>query len=220
MIEQLYRQRLAERQAALAARERTHAAYGSARIAVFLVAIAIVVVGGWARANWLIAPAAAFVVLAVAHARLLNARDRARSAVAFYERGLQRVTDQWIGRGRDGVDVFGRTLTGAPESHPFAIDLDLFGRGSLFELLATTRTHAGEETLARWLLEPASPDVVRARQDAVRELAADLDLRERVAVMGDELRLAVHAGLLRRWSATPNRLRGTGTARATKPALH
>jgi hypothetical protein len=51
---------------------------------------------------------------------------------------------------------------------------------------------------------------VRARQDAVRELAADLDLRERVAIMGDELRLAVHAGLLRRWSATPIRLRGTG----------
>ena len=208
-IEQLYRQRLAERRAALTARERTHAAYAWTRIAVFLSGVALLAIGGARFATWLVAPAAAFVVLAVAHARLLNARDRARSAVSFYERGLQRVTHQWIGRGRDGLDVLATVLPSPVDSHPFAVDLDLFGRGSLYELLATTRTHAGEETLARWLLRPASPEVVRARQDALRELAANLDLRERVAVMGDELRVAVHADLLRRWSKTPVTLRGT-----------
>ena len=33
------------------------------------------------------------------------------------------------------------------------------------------RTAEGEETLARWLLRPAPPENVRARQEAVRELA-------------------------------------------------
>jgi hypothetical protein len=116
--------------------------------------------------------------------------------VSFYERGLDRLAHRWVGRGRDGRHL-------APETHLYAEDLDIFGRGSLFELLATTRTHAGEETLAHWLLEPAAPDVVRARQDATRELAAHLDLREQVAVMGDQLGIGVHAGLLRRWSQSP-----------------
>ena len=37
------------------------------------------------------------------------------------------------------------------ETHPYAADLDLFGSGSLFELLCTARTQTGEETLASWL---------------------------------------------------------------------
>jgi hypothetical protein len=124
--------------------------------------------------------------------------------VAFYQRGIERITYQWIGRGRDGRHL-------APAEHLYADDLDIFGRGSLFELLATTRTHAGEQTLARWLLAPASPDAVRARQEAVRELAGRLDLRERVAVMGDQVGLGVHADLLRRWSRSPIALAGTST---------
>jgi len=35
----------------------------------------------------------------------------------------------------------------------------------LFELLSTARTHIGEDTLARWLLNPAAPDAVHARHD-------------------------------------------------------
>jgi hypothetical protein len=49
---------------------------------------------------------------------------------------------------------------------------------------------------------------VAARQDAVRELASRLDLRERVAVMGDALGIGVHAKVLRAWAATPIALRG------------
>ena len=43
-------------------------------------------------------------------------------------------------------------------------DLDLFGPASLFELLSIARTRAGEETLAAWLLAPADPDEIVARQ--------------------------------------------------------
>jgi hypothetical protein len=195
-VEREYRARLTARRAALAARERSHAAYAYTRLGIFVVAIGILIFGGLDRAGWLLAPLATFAVLAVAHARLLNARDRAASAVAFYERGLDRVAHRWVGKGRDGRHL-------APASHLYAEDLDIFGRGSLFELLATTRTHAGEETLAHWMLEPAVPLVVKARQEAVRELAKDLDLRERVAVMGDQLGIGVHADLLRRWSRSP-----------------
>jgi hypothetical protein len=210
-IDREYRARLVERRAELARRERTHAAFAYARLIVFAAAIGIPVAGGLDQIRWLAAPFAAFVVLAIAHARVLNARDRAASAVGFYERGLARMAHEWIGRGREGRHL-------APETHIYAEDLDIFGRGSIFELLATTRTHAGEETLARWLLEAAPPDLVRSRQDAVRELAGRLDLRERVAIMGDQLKIGVHAGLLRRWSRTPVRI-GAPAARLGVAAL-
>ena len=157
--------------------------------------------GGWNSANLLIWPFVAFVVTAVLHARLLNARDRARSAVAFYERALDRIDGHWIGRGESGERF-------RQPDHLYADDLDIVGRGSLFQLLSTARTGAGEDTLARWLLEAVPPDDVRARQEAVRELSGRLDLRESIAVLGDGVRVGVDAPALRKWAAAPVLLEG------------
>ena len=68
--------------------------------------------------------------------------------------------------------------------HPYAHDLDLFGRASIFQWLGPAATPRGSVTLASWLLTPAVPDVVRARQSAVVELAADYDWREQLAAHG------------------------------------
>ncbi len=199
----LYQRHLVERRSDLAAKEAAHAWFGRARLLIAAAAGAILIGGGLDALIWVLLPLAVFVGVAVAHAQLLNARDRSASAVAFYERGLARIGHAWIGRGRTGEEL-------KPAEHLYAHDLDIFGRGSIFELLATTRTRAGEETLARWLLAPAEPAVVRARQEAVRELAARIDLREKVAVLGDQLRVGVDTVLLRNWSASPVRLRGGG----------
>ncbi len=61
------------------------------------------------------------------------------------------------------------------ESHPYASDLDIFGRRSLFELINRSATVLGNATLAGWLLKRASAAVVRERQDAVRELSKKED---------------------------------------------
>ena len=70
------------------------------------------------------------------------------------------------------------------ESHPYSDDLDLFGKGSLFQLLSTARTRPGEEMLASWLLARAPVEELRARQQAIDELRPMLDLREDLAVLG------------------------------------
>jgi hypothetical protein len=127
--------------------------------------------------------------------------------VRFYERGLARLSHQWIGHGSTGERF-------RVPHHVYADDVDLFGTGSLFELLSTARTGAGEDTLARWLLDPAAPDEIRARQDAIRELVPRLDLREAVAVLGDDAAVRVHAAELRTWAAAPIRLRGSSTRTA------
>ena len=85
------------------------------------------------------------------------------------------------------------------DSHPYSRDLDIFGVGSLFELLCIARTRAGQETLAKWLQAPASPDQVRARQAAVVDLRSRLDLREGLAVLAEEAGSLVPAEGLAAW---------------------
>jgi hypothetical protein len=194
------RRRLDARHAVLTAFNRRHASFSRLRLAWVAVAIVVLVSGGLASAGWLLVPIAAFLVTAALHARLLNQRDEAACAVAFYERSLARMTGDWIGRGQQGN-------AHQPAGHPYARDLDLFGRGSLFELLSTARTVDGEARLAEWLLAPAAPSDVRARQEAVRELAPLTDLREAAAVQGDLVRGTVRTQSLRVWALGPIRLR-------------
>ena len=197
-----YRARLTARQAAVAALERQHAGLAWSRLGVFLLAILLVALIGRPSAPWLLIPGAIFVVLIVVHARVLNARDRAARAVAFYERGLARLEDRWQGSGERGERF-------RDPDHLYAEDLDLFGAGGLFELLVTTRTAAGEELLAAWLKRPAPPDRVRERQSAVQELAPRLDLREELAILGPDVARAVRTHDLLAWAAEPPRLAAT-----------
>lgn len=145
---------------------------------------------------WIAAPACVFVVLVAVHDRVRRKRDRAKRAAAFYEKGLERLEGRWSGRGDCGESFL-------DETHLYAHDLDLFGRGGLFELLCTARTLAGQRTLAYWLLHPASPEEVRLRQEAVEELRERLDLREDFALMGEEVRRGTHAGALPQWGEAP-----------------
>jgi hypothetical protein len=141
---------------------------------------------------WVLAPLGAIVVLAIVHDRIMRGRQRCSRTVACYQRALERLDHHWMGRGETGE----RFLS---ESHPYSRDLDLFGVGSLFELLCAARTQAGQETLAKWLLEPASPDGVRARQEALVELRTKLDLREDLAVLGEDARALASAEDLAVW---------------------
>jgi len=53
------------------------------------------------------------------------------------------------------------------------------------------------------LCVPAPPEEVRARQAAVAELAARLDLREELALLGDEIRAGLAPEVLARWAVEP-----------------
>jgi hypothetical protein len=154
-----------------------------------------------AAAPWLAVPILVFIPLAFYHGRILNARDRAARAASFYERGLARLEERWQGTGSTGERF-------RDPSHLYADDLDLFGRGSVFELLATTRTSGGEAMLASWLLAPAPIRVIQDRQRGVQELGPRLDLREDLSVLGPELQEAVRTEELQKWATAPPTLTG------------
>jgi hypothetical protein len=205
----VYHERLAEHRSAHARLERLDARFAYARLGVFALAIATGFIAWRAAVTpWiLLAPGAAFLVLMVRHDRTIRARDAGARAIAYYERGLSRIEDRWIGTGEPGTRFH-------DEHHPYAVDLDLFGAGSVFELLSTARTRDGEEELAGWLLSGAQPDVIRARQQAVAELGPALTLREQMAVAGHTASIVVDSGGLRDWAGR-EALRGLAFLRLT-----
>jgi hypothetical protein len=179
--------------------ERQFRQLGNARLATGLAAVLVAAAAlgaGWISPWWLMAPLVLFVFLAWKQDRIEGTRTAAIRGVAYYERAVARVENRWIGTGNQGERF-------RDPQHLFAEDLDLFGRGSLFELLSTTRTAGGERVLAGWLLQPGVREDVLARQAAVRELCPRLDLRQDVALMGDDVRAAVDHETLQKWGERP-----------------
>ncbi len=175
--------------------DRQHRRLGISKLVlggVTLIVIGLALAAKVISVFWVAAPLTAIVVLAVIHERMLKRRERGSRAVAYYERGLARLENRWMGSGEAGERF-------ENASHPYSRDLDLFGAGSLFELLCTARTRAGQETLANWLLTPASPDLVHGRHAAVAELGNRLDLREDLAVVAEDARSLEPSGSLAAW---------------------
>ena len=115
---------------------------------------------------------AGYIALAVIHASVIRREDFAKMRLSLNERGQLRLQGRWhdfpsTGEGR------------VPDGHLYAGDLDITGRGSLFQRLDDTGTAAGEQRLLDWLMTPGlSATAIHARQDAVRELAPLIDFRQ------------------------------------------
>ncbi len=122
----------------------------------------------------------AFVVLVLVHASIFEEKERAIAAKRFYERGIARLAGKWHDAPADGARF-------KEADHPYADDLDLFGRSSLFQLLDVTESRLGEEHLAGLLTgkrHGAYPTDALARQAAARDLAPRLDFRESLSAHG------------------------------------
>jgi MutS domain V/MutS domain III len=193
-----YRARLDARRATRDAFDALDVRFSYARLAVFASAIVLAVLA-WRGVftGWLLAaPAIGFLWLIRRHDRVVLLRDRATHAIRLYEHGLARLNDQWIDIGASG-DRF------RDDTHVYANDLDLFGRGSLFQLLSQARTRSGEETLAGWLMKPAAAREVQLRQQAVVELSSQLEVREDLALAGTDVRRLAHTDRLLTWAERP-----------------
>jgi len=186
--------------------------FANARTVLFLAGVGLLAArwmdraGGWALTA-AGACAAAYVVVALWHVRLDGHVQRARLLQAAAERGMARLDGRWHAFVRKGERFL------SPD-HPYAPDLDLFGQGSLFQLLDETGTTAGEAQLARWLSAPADADEVSSRQEAVRELAPLLEFRQQLIAAGTEVTEArMDPGPLRAWASGGDLLQAIRWAR-------
>ncbi len=194
-----YTRRLDARKQTAEGFARTEHALSNARLAVFALALVMAWLAWHDRlfSGWLlVVPLTAFLVLASRHDRAIGQRKQALRGAAFYENGLLRLNNKWQGMGQSGARFL-------QAEHPYAVDLDIFGRASLFELLCTARTQGGEQHLADWLRGAADAPTIRARQEAVAELSPRLDLREDLAILGEQTRGTIHPESLAAWGRQP-----------------
>ena len=203
-LRQVYDRRLGERSRALERWTRWDRRVADARLAAFLAGLIagyVVYQGGGSGVWWLVLIGGVFLALVVSHDPIGRAADRARRAVGFYTKGLARLDGKWAGTGVEGLEYL-------DFDHPYAADLDLFGRGSMFERLCTARTRAGEAMLASWLLAPAQSDEIDERHEAIDELRPRLDLREDLELLGAEVRAGIDPAALAAWCAVPRVFHG------------
>ncbi len=210
-----YTRRLAARRAEVARLARLSEQVSLGRLASVALAAGVWWFGvrpGLIGQLWVWLPVVVFFTLIFFHERVRRRQRLATRAVRFYEHGVERLEDRWAGAGEQGEQF-------ADDKHPYALDLDLFGRGSLFELLCRARTRGGEQMLADWLRAPAAPEEIHARQAAVAELRNNLDLREELALKGEDIRVGVHPEMLVAWAQTSPRISALGRLRVTAALL-
>jgi hypothetical protein len=140
---------------------------------------------------------AGFTVLVMRHGRVKREAQRLDELARLNEAGPARVERRWS-------ELTVDRIAPAPPDHPYAVDLDLTGPGSLARLLPPLSPALGQPMLRDWLLRPASPAEVLVRQEAVRELVEMRDLRDLLAVHAARSGLdgnAVRA--FERWASEP-----------------
>ncbi len=196
---ELYTQRLEQARTEVARLRDAERSIGNYRLSVFIVGVAVAWFAldlGALPSAAIALPVAAFIALALRHERVIRRRERGERIAAHYEHGLARIDGNWPHFGQSG-DQF------VDAAHPYAADIDVFGRGSLFQLLCQARSSAGRSTLAEWLAHPAGAVEVAARQSAVAELRGDDDRREQLALIGDADGDAIDPAYLREWAMRP-----------------
>ncbi|MBC7926175.1 MAG: DNA mismatch repair protein MutS [Bryobacteraceae bacterium] len=187
-----YRRRLAARQEAAIRHDAQFRNLGNYRLGV----VALGGVLAWYFIWTLPLAVAAFTGLIIWHERVAKRAAIDARAIRLYTQGLARLEGKWPGNGESGSRF-------QSPHHPYAGDLDIFGDGSVFQLINCARTITGEETLAQWLLSPSKMDETVLRHQAVQELSSRLDLREDLALLGDDVRAQLHAKALLSWGAAP-----------------
>lgn len=119
-----------------------------------------------------------FIFLVAMHGKLREKKNYAETLFDINESSLKRLNGEW-------KDFKDRGEEFQNESHRYSEDLDIFGRGSLFQLLNTSSTYIGRVKLTEFLTDPLknARDIYR-NQEAIKTLSQKIDWRQRFQAEG------------------------------------
>lgn len=110
-----------------------------------------------------------FVFALIWHNRVLEEIQRMRGLRDIVQRDKKRFLGEWQEGEDDGGDLAG-------EEHPYAWDLDIIGKRSLFQYINCTHTFHGRRKLAEDLLSPEySIEDISKRQQMIHEVGEDYE---------------------------------------------
>ncbi|MCH2111153.1 MAG: hypothetical protein MK135_17675, partial [Polyangiaceae bacterium] len=173
--EELHQQRLSEAQQALATFAVQHSRLGNLRGITFASAVVCSLfslkVPGWTLPTVSLVSFMIFLYLLRQHQGVIHREEQAERRVYVRRNALLRVTGGWHELPYDAV-------ASEKQQHPYAFDLDILGKSSLYQKLCCAQTPHGKARLRSWLLTVASKSEIEARQKAVTEMAPRLDERQ------------------------------------------
>ncbi|WP_372366407.1 hypothetical protein [Candidatus Uabimicrobium sp. HlEnr_7] len=115
-----------------------------------------------------------FVIFAMKHEKVKNNILMLNKLLVYNNDGQKKLNHAWTDLETDG-NMF------VDAQHDYCDDLDLFGKGSIFQLVNSCYSKEGQKQLANWLLKPASTSQIKLRQEAVKELTPLLRFRHDIA---------------------------------------
>lgn len=144
---------------------------------------------------------AAFVLLAI-FLRLVMADLKNQDKIAHTQRLIQIYEDEI--QSLKGHQVFADGAKYLTKDHPYAHDLDIFGKASLFQFLNRTSSESGQLLLANSLQEAAKPQDILDRQQAVKELAEKMKWIQELRAVGKKQTITLGGcDRLIKWIAEP-----------------
>ena len=139
----------------------------------------------------------AFVQLILADLKNKKAIEHTKNLIAVNESELKALEHNYY-HFEEGASLM-------PKEHPYANDLDIFGRASLFQYFNRTTSEMGSQNLAEWLLYPANKETVLLRQQAVKELTQKGEWRQQLQAYGKEKKITgATSQRLQEWLLQPN----------------
>jgi hypothetical protein len=182
MPAETYRQQLKTLEAQLEEAKRKKERISWTRLSV-IIATALIGYQLWTQSIPIAFVAAAvgiaiFLRLVVLAGRNRETIDQLNSLVSINQEELK-VLDHQYTQLPDGIHF-------KPVDHPYANDLDIFGRASLYQYINRASTEKGQQTLAQWLLHPAEAKIILERQEAVKDLAGKVEWRQTLQAYGQQ----------------------------------
>lgn len=115
-----------------------------------------------------------FLCLIIYHNAIKEKIRFSKGIVEINNRYISRIDGSWINFDDIGKEFIDR-------SHRYSFDLDIFGKGSIFQIINTTNTWNGRKELARSLMQNKyTIEEIVERQKAVKELSEKLDFCQKI----------------------------------------
>ena len=136
----------------------------------------------WINSVALLISTVAFVFVWRYHNGKIHQLARCEGRIAQVQQGLCRVERDW-----SQLEPVPENLS--QSSSTLDRDLNLFGHGSLGQLLFNKSTINGDKVLAKWLQQPGSTEHIKQRQQAVFQLKQNIFYCQQLSVVARQARL-------------------------------
>lgn len=110
-----------------------------------------------------------FIIASLFHKTIYEQIHKAEGVIKIDEANIKRISGEWS----DFTDIGEEFIN---YDHPYATDLDIVGKNSLFQMINSTGTYYGRKRFVKDLLNPNFSDKeIQNRHDAITELSKNYD---------------------------------------------